>query len=57
MQTVQVRRPSTAGWIRPIPMRTGHFPVYNTYATVEWEVFVKIFDSTLQRQRMKVNST
>ena len=29
MQMVQVRRLSTAGWVRPIPMRTGHFPCVN----------------------------
>ena len=26
MKMVQVRRQSRAEWIRPMPMRTGHFP-------------------------------
>ena len=25
-QTVQVQRPTRAGWVRPMPVRTGHFP-------------------------------
>ena len=31
-QAVQVRRPSTAGFVRPMPGRTGVFPVLHIYS-------------------------